>query len=120
MGGARFLGVGPAHAQGVDFPWTFPAHAQGVDFPWTFGLAYESPQGDWFHAKSFWCLIGVAVRDGEPILCEVRATPLGVLFRPVLTQKVQGKSTPKLLSSLGLGLCNFCTRFGSDFGFLVT
>ena len=58
-------------------------HAQGVDFPWTFGLAYESPQGDWFHARSFWCLIGVAVRDGEPILCEVGATPLGVLFRVV-------------------------------------
>ena len=55
--------------------WVGPAHAQG--------LAYESPQGDWFHAKSFWCLIGVAVRDGEPILCEVRATPLGVLFRVV-------------------------------------
>ena len=31
------------------------------------------------------------MRDGGPILCEVGATPLGVLFRPVLTQKVQGK-----------------------------
>ena len=41
--------------------------------------------------KSFWGTTGVAVRDGEPILCEVEATPLGVLFRPVLTQKVQGK-----------------------------
>ena len=33
--------------------------------------------------ESFWGLIGVAVRDGEPILCEVGATPLGVLFGPV-------------------------------------
>jgi len=61
--------------------------------------------------KSVWGLIGVAVRDGGPILCEVGATPLGVLFRPVFTQKVQGKikksreirenprETPKLLSA---------------------
>ena len=48
-------------------------------------------------------MIGVQKIDGGPILCEVGATPLGVLFRPVLTQKVQGKATPKLLSAwLGL------------------
>ena len=44
--------------------------------------------------KSFWGLIGVAVRDGEPILCEVEATPLGVLFRPVLTQHSPPDSPP--------------------------
>ena len=36
--------------------------------------------------KSFWGLIGVAVRDGEPILCEDEATPLGV-FDPKTLEK---------------------------------
>ena len=38
-------------------------------------------------AKSVWCLIGVAVRDGEPILCEVRATAWNYPGRQKLTPK---------------------------------
>ena len=60
--------------------WTRGAIVNACSLKKPAGPRMLDPQGDWFHTKSFWCLIGVAVRDGEPILCEVRATPLGVLF----------------------------------------
>ena len=42
------------------------------------------------------CLKWVAVKDGEPILCEVRAIPRNYLFRPVLDQKIIKKTQKKI------------------------
>ena len=51
----------------------------------SFALKHRKLMGNRKIPKMSRCLKWVAVKDGEPILCGVRATPWAYPFRPVLT-----------------------------------